>query len=236
MKSKTERPIRGFLRRQGFYIAVIAFVIAGAALSYAAVARMISSAEEPEISPAPSYESSAEPTEPEPLEAAEDEKPVEEIPEEGSSDEEVGEVSSAVAEEPLMPVHTRPLEGALLNPFSGEELVKNETLGDWRTHNGADYAAGEGDSVYAVYSGEILRVGADDLLGNIVEQELDSGYTVLYANLGSSSGLKAGDRVSQGDLIGTVGKSAITESALEPHLHLEVSSGDKLIDPETLFD
>ena len=31
--------------------------------------------------------------------------------------------------------------------FSGEELVYNETLGDWRTHNGADYAAKAGEDV-----------------------------------------------------------------------------------------
>ena len=230
MKLKPERPVRGFLKRNGFYIAVAAFVIAGAALSYGAITAMMDIETEvpPETKPpvAQSAPSSAEPDEPEPIDPQPDDKP-----EQGDKP-----VAVVVAEEPLMPVHIRPLAGSLVKPFSGDELVKSETLGDWRTHNGADYAASEGDAVAAIYSGEVVRAGADDLLGNIIELELDSGYTVLYGNLGPITGLRAGDRVSQGDELGTVGRSSIIESAEEPHLHLELMSGSKRLDPETLFN
>ena len=37
-----------------------------------------------------------------------------------------------------------------LTAFSGEELVYNETMGDWRTHNGADYAVQAGEEVTPV--------------------------------------------------------------------------------------
>ena len=37
--------------------------------------------------------------------------------------------------------------------FSGNELVYSETLGDWRTHNGADYAAPAGQSVCPAKAG-----------------------------------------------------------------------------------
>ena len=40
MKVRPERPVRGFLKANGFYLAVAAFVIAGAGLSYAAVAKL----------------------------------------------------------------------------------------------------------------------------------------------------------------------------------------------------
>ena len=30
------------------------------------------------------------------------------------------------------------MPGRVLNAFSGDELVYNKTLGDWRTHNGID--------------------------------------------------------------------------------------------------
>ena len=225
MKVRPERPVRGFLKANGFYLAVAAFVIAGAGLSYAAVAKLASAgvtAPEAGDPPAAVEESAAQPTAPEPV--AEQPEP------------EAEEAEAVVAAEPLMPVYTRPLEGALVKPFSGDELVRSATMGDWRTHNGADYAASEGDAVTAVYSGEVLSAAADDLLGNTVVLALDSGYTVLYANLGAWNGLRAGDRVSQGDVIGTVGRSALLESGEEPHLHLELRSGDTLLDPETLFN
>ena len=39
---------------------------------------------------------------------------------------------------------TLPVSGAAITPFSGDMLVKNETLGDWRTHNGIDISAATG--------------------------------------------------------------------------------------------
>lgn len=41
-----------------------------------------------------------------------------------------------------------------LAAFSGNELVYSATLGDWRTHNGADYAAPAGESVTAAKAGQ----------------------------------------------------------------------------------
>ena len=43
--------------------------------------------------------------------------------------------------------YTRPVSGQVLAVWSGDELVYNETLGDWRTHNGTDYACKEGEDV-----------------------------------------------------------------------------------------
>lgn len=45
-----------------------------------------------------------------------------------------------------------------LAAFSGNELVYSATLGDWRTHNGADYAAPAGESVTAAKAGKV-RLG-----------------------------------------------------------------------------
>ena len=44
-------------------------------------------------------------------------------------------------------------QGKVLAPYSGDELVYNATLGDWRTHNGVDAAAAAGDEVPAVKGG-----------------------------------------------------------------------------------
>lgn len=42
-----------------------------------------------------------------------------------------------------------PLEGEVVAAFSVDQLAYNETLGDWRTHDGVDIAAAEGTSVLA---------------------------------------------------------------------------------------
>ena len=51
---------------------------------------------------------------------------------------------SAPASSSAAPASTQPVSGRILNGYSGDELVYNKTLGDWRTHNGIDYAAGKG--------------------------------------------------------------------------------------------
>ena len=48
-----------------------------------------------------------------------------------------------VAEEPLTVVS--PLEGDVVAAFSMDQLLYNETLEDWRTHDGMDIAAAEGE-------------------------------------------------------------------------------------------
>ena len=56
-----------------------------------------------------------------------------------------------------------------------------------------------------------------------------SGYATGYGHLkGFEPGLKAGKRVSQGDVIGYVGS---TGWATGPHLHYEVRIGGKAQDP-----
>lgn len=64
-----------------------------------------------------------------------------------------------------------------LTAFSGNELVYSATLGDWRTHNGADYAAPAGESVTAAKAGKVVSVSEDALWGGVVEIEDANGVT-----------------------------------------------------------
>lgn len=67
-----------------------------------------------------------------------------------------------------------------LAAFSGNELVYSATLGDWRTHNGADYAAPAGESVTAAKAGKVVSVSEDALWGGVVEVEDANGVTWRY--------------------------------------------------------
>ena len=55
---------------------------------------------------------------------------------------------AAESQVPQQAVRPRPAwYGKAVTAFSGDELVYNATLGDWRTHNGADYTVPEGKAI-----------------------------------------------------------------------------------------
>ena len=115
-----------------------------------------------------------------------------------------------------------PCEGEVIAACSLEELVYCAATEDWRTHNGVDIAALEGDSVKAVESGVISKVYEDELLGVVVELKHQNGISTLYGNLQSVDFISAGTEVSRGDIIGGVGKTGAANANSEPHLHFEV--------------
>ncbi|MDO4564635.1 MAG: M23 family metallopeptidase [Clostridia bacterium] len=112
-----------------------------------------------------------------------------------------------------------PVSGEIIWGFATDKLIYSKTLDQWMTHDGVDIAAAEGTEVKCVLSGTVKEVYEDDALGFTVIVEHSSNRTTLYANLSESIPVKAGDKVNAGTVIGTVGSSAISECALEPHLH-----------------
>ncbi|MCD7890916.1 MAG: M23 family metallopeptidase [Ruminococcus sp.] len=112
---------------------------------------------------------------------------------------------------------------SIINPFSGTELVKNEATGSWQTHNGADIAAEVGTEVYAISPGKVTAVNDDPLWGTTVVIDHHNGYISKYCSLAKDLSVQAGDTVLSGDVIGTIGDTADIESALEPHLHIEIT-------------
>lgn len=125
--------------------------------------------------------------------------------------------------------------GNILNPFSGSELVKNETTGSWQTHNGVDYAAEVGADVCAISSGEITEIKTDPLWGVTVTLNHHNGYITKYCGLNSELSVQQGDTVASGSVIGIVGQTADIESAIPPHLHMELRHNGELIDPNSVF-
>ena len=129
-------------------------------------------------------------------------------------------------------VRFRPVEGDVVRGYSMEKLAYNPTTRDWRTHAGTDLAAPEGSEVRAAADGTVLAVFADDLLGQTVVLEHAGGWVTQYANLAEEVAVSAGDRVTAGQTVGTVGKTALAEVGSEPHLHFAVYKNNVPQDPE----
>jgi len=128
-----------------------------------------------------------------------------------------------------------PVEGETIAVYSVEALAYNETMGDWRTHNGVDIATPLGTKVCAVMDGTVTAVYDDDYLGTVVTVEHQEGWSTLYANLTGVPAVEAGDTVKAGEVIGAVGQSAMLEVGSRPHLHLEVYRYGTLTDPNLLI-
>lgn len=100
-------------------------------------------------------------------------------------------------------------------------------------HNGIDFAAKEGDSVYAITDG-IVRLAANDFYynGNFILIDHGQGLSSIYLHL-SKIFVKNGQKIKKGELIGLVGS---TGRSTAPHLHLGVQWYNKRIDPMSLFE
>ena len=127
-----------------------------------------------------------------------------------------------------------PVSGSVIWRFARDELVYSETLSQWMTHAGVDVAAKKDAEVYSAADGVIERVFTDDALGVCVL--INHGdFSCLYANLKSDPPVKEGRLVKSRAVIGYVGDTAISECALQSHLHLEVYVGGVPQDPEKTF-
>ena len=140
---------------------------------------------------------------------------------------------------PTTPVKPKDSLKATASPLTGETLVDyamdcltyNPTTRDWRTHDGIDVAAEAGAKVCAAADGTVSSVYSDDALGMTVVISHADGYTTKYSCLGENVLVQPGDTVKMGDAIGTVGQTALMESALGDHLHFSVTREDQAIDP-----
>ena len=127
---------------------------------------------------------------------------------------------------------TAPVAGTQIMGYSMEALSYNETTRDWRVHNGLDIAAEAGTPVVAAADGEIYTIYEDDTMGMTVVIRHNGGYITKYASLNQELSVKVGDKVSMGQTIGTVGATALVETAMGPHVHFSVTYQDLPMDPE----
>jgi len=124
-----------------------------------------------------------------------------------------------------------PVEGSTVAPYAMDTLSYNQTTRDWRVHNGIDIAAEAGTKVTAAADGTVYTVYEDDTMGTTVVIRHEEGYTTKYASLSEDVSVAAGDTVIMGQTIGTVGQTALLESAIGDHVHFSVTCNGENMDP-----
>lgn len=136
------------------------------------------------------------------------------------------------SKKPAALVFTWPVSGAVIASFSAETLVYDETMLDWRVHEGIDLAAALGTRVLAASAGTVSEVYEDDLMGVTVVVDHGDGLTSVYSNLHPDPPVELGESVYTGDVIGAVGSTALAESGREPHIHFAMYRDGAAVDPE----
>jgi murein DD-endopeptidase MepM/ murein hydrolase activator NlpD len=96
-------------------------------------------------------------------------------------------------------------------------------------HEGIDFRADIGSEVFATGDGVVKFVGRNGNYGRTIEIDHGFGFVSRYTHLsGYLEGLRRGDTVKRGDLIGFTGESGLTKG---PHLHYEILVEGKAVNP-----
>lgn len=108
------------------------------------------------------------------------------------------------------------------DPFTGERSL----------HSGVDLVAPLRSEIRATAPGRVVFAGKRPRYGRFVEIDHGHGITTRYAHLGKILA-KTGQLVQRGQTIGTLGSSGRSTG---PHLHYEVRSGGRSLDPAKFLD
>lgn len=98
----------------------------------------------------------------------------------------------------------------------------------WRPHLAIDYAAPTGTPISTIGDGVITYIGYDSGYGNYIKIRHPNNYISAYGHLSRFvKGLKNGEKVKQGEIIGYVGSTGLSTG---PHLDFSISKNGERVD------
>lgn len=171
-------------------------------------------------------------------------KPENNIPLESSSEPddttEAAAIDTDAAEEVNKPVvstarNIMPVDGEVSHPFSNGDLVKSETLGVWKTHDGCDILCPYDTDIKNMSECVVQEIKEDPLLGVCVITMQTNGLEVHYCGLAKELNVKVGQSLKEGEIIGKSSDTCQSEIVQEPHLHLAVKQNGIWIDPMSVI-
>ncbi|MGN1327012.1 MAG: peptidoglycan DD-metalloendopeptidase family protein [Clostridia bacterium] len=150
-----------------------------------------------------------------------------------SENKQVNEQTNTEVEEEKTadPTFAKPVEGEIIKDYSKDNLIYSNTLEEWTTHLGIDFASEKTDVVKAAADGKIKSIKNDPRYGLTVVIEHTNGFETIYSSLLTAEFITVGEEVKQGQTIATVGNTATFEIADETHLHFEMKKDGENVDP-----
>lgn len=112
----------------------------------------------------------------------------------------------------------------LTSPFG---MRKHPILGIYRMHNGIDMGAPKMTPIYASRGGQITIAEENDSAGLYVQINHGDGFKSIYMHMEYYI-VKVGDYVAQGQVIGYVGTSGLSNGY---HLHFGISLNGEYVNP-----
>lgn len=98
----------------------------------------------------------------------------------------------------------------------------------WRPHLAIDYAAPTGTPISTIGDGTLIYVGWKSGYGNYIEVRHPNNYVSAYGHLSRfAKGLKRGQKVKQGEIIGYVGATGLATGS---HLDFSISKNGERVD------
>ena len=154
-------------------------------------------------------------------------------PEEGESQDAQETSAADTAQEGAVALteYVWPVSGEVVVFHSTSELIYDATMADWRTHSGIDISAELGATVAAINAGTVESIVDDPLHGTTVTIDHGNDVKSIYSNMAATPTVTGGQTVTAGEVIGSVGDTAIGESGIVTHLHLEINAAGVKVDP-----
>ncbi|MDE6365596.1 MAG: M23 family metallopeptidase [Lachnospiraceae bacterium] len=123
-----------------------------------------------------------------------------------------------------------PVIGDVLLDYSMDKAVYHATMQQYHYNPALVVAASEGQTITAAADGIVSDVYYDSQTGNTIRFDLGNGYMLTYGQLSDIS-LKAGDRVSAGDVVGKVAKPTIYYTEEGTNVYYKLTKDGVPIDP-----
>ena len=148
----------------------------------------------------------------------------------GDNDDNQDDKSTISPDSYILPVETASIT-------TRYDFVHDVTLDRYKVHTGMDFEGKAGTEVCAVQDGTVIDIVTDHIIGeNYVTVSHANGVTSTYKYIEAKEGLKKGDSVKRGDVLGKIAPAAGVEMKQGDHLHFEMSVNGKPADPDVYLD
>ena len=158
-------------------------------------------------------------------------------------------VSYEVLTDNVVPV-TKEEQKSVVRPYDDDKVKVGKTFYDYQNketqeksiiyyentyiqNSGVDYTNDSVFKVNAIKDGKILSVTKDDITGTTIKIKHNDNLISVYQSVKDVL-VKEDEEVKQGQTIASSSTNAISQD-LGNHLHFELYSNNKLIDPEKYF-